>query len=396
MRVLSVQHYPTFGGPHNEILRLDGVLRERGVETIVAITDESGDALERLKDMVETHAIPLRRARQTANPVEHLRTMYALAGDISRIADLIDGLQIDLVKVHGPHNPQGALAARRVGKPVVWVVSSTRVPRLFRRAGATLVARLADSVLATGLGTLRSYPGLDRLRQRTVLYHPPVDTEEFRFATHSERAEIKAELGLDESSPVVGTIANINPQKGIEHFVRVAKRISIDMPEARFLVVGGVAATQVDYFARVREEADRLALTPGKLRFIGPRHDIARVLGAFDVKLLTSVPASEGSPTTVIEALACGIPVVATDVGAVAEVIQDGRTGYVVPPLDIEAMYAATVRILEDPDLRRTMSFAARDDATARFTTESCAEAHLEAYRVALHHHRDGEAPRSK
>ena len=100
-----------------------------------------------------------------------------------------------------------------------------------------------------------------------------------------------------------------------------------------------------------------------------------------------SVPNSEGVPTVILEAMACGVPVVATDVGAVAEVVDDGVTGFVVPPLRPQALADATLRLLGDPDLRARMSLAAREQAVARFDVEVCADTHVRAFEAAIAYH---------
>jgi glycosyltransferase involved in cell wall biosynthesis len=103
-----------------------------------------------------------------------------------------------------------------------------------------------------------------------------------------------------------------------------------------------------------------------------------------DIFVLSSVPRSEGAPTAVIEGMMMGLPVVATNVGAVAEVVKDGVTGYVVPPLNPKAIAQASLRIMGDPALRESMGRAARERALQRFTVDRCAQVHLEAYDHAL------------
>ena len=93
-------------------------------------------------------------------------------------------------------------------------------------------------------------------------------------------------------------------------------------------------------------------LDDGRLALVDPGDDVARFLKVLDVFLLTSVPRSEGVSTTVLEAMATGVPVVATDVGGLDEVVENGRTGYVVPPLRADAIAAAALRLIRDPILR--------------------------------------------
>jgi glycosyltransferase involved in cell wall biosynthesis len=382
IRVLSVQHYPVFGGPHNEILRLEPSLRRLGVETIVAHTDQPGNAVERLLGAVEVHRIPLDRLHITRDPFIHGRSLLNAFGDIARLRKLIRDLDIDLVKVHGPHNPQGAIAARLEGKPVVWVVSSTRVPRLFRTPGAHLVSRFASAILVTGKAVIDHYGPLNGCTDRIVTYYPPVATDVF-VPSPELRASTRKSLNIRGDDPVVGMVANLNPQKGIEYFVRAAARIRATLPSARFLLVGASYETQRAYATQIEAEIRACGLSDA-LVMPGGRSDTENFYPAMDVELLTSVPDSEGAPTTVIEAMACGVPVVATDVGAVDELVDPGKTGFVVPPLDVQAIAERTLDLLMEPATREAMGVAARARAVTRFDVTKCAETHLRAYDLAL------------
>jgi len=385
IRVLSVQHYPVFGGPHNEIMRLEPHLNRLGVKTIVAHTNEPGNALCRLQGLVEIHPLKLQRIRMTMNPVSHVKTFIGSFGEVAALRRLIREHDIDVVKVHGPHNPHAAVAARLERVPVVWVVSSTRVPRGFRTLGGHLIHHMANAVLVNGESLSLEYPGLEKCKDRIRVYYPPVPTDCFEPSS-DHRESVRRELGIPPDAPVAGMVANINPQKGIEYFVRAAAEIAEKLPEARFVLVGSTYETQKEYFAKITQEitesgiAERIVLT-------GQRNDVARLYAAMDVKLITSVPRSEGTTTTAMEAMACGVPVVATNVGAVSEVVRHEVTGFVVPPGRSRAIAEASLQILEDAQLRSELSVAARQEAVQRFDSEICAATHLAIYELAIANH---------
>jgi glycosyltransferase involved in cell wall biosynthesis len=112
--------------------------------------------------------------------------------------------------------------------------------------------------------------------------------------------------------------------------------------------------------------------------------DVAAILPGFDIFVLSSVPRSEGLPTAIVEAMACGLPVVATDVGGVRELVHDGATGYVVPPRDPSAIATAVSRLLSDADLRSALGRRARQRVEDCLSIARCVEAHLRAYEIAL------------
>lgn len=382
IRVLSVQHYPEFGGPHNEILKLEPSLNSLGVQTIVAITDEPGSALARLRDNVTCYPIPLRRFRSQLNPLINLRTIMSFRDDIAALRRIIRSEAIDVVKVHGPHNPQGALAARWEDRPIVWVLSSTRPSPLLRRLGMTYVQRMASSLLINGRSLREAYPGSERLADRTFFYYPPVDTDRFVVASQEERDAARDGLGLPLRAPVIGTIANINPQKGIEFFIRAAHRIRQKYPEARFIIAGGVGPAHQAYFDRVKQEAFQLGLISPYLSFLGVRDDIPQILSALDIKVISSL--AEGTTATAGEAMACGVPVVASDVGAVKDVVEHEVSGLLVPPHDVAAIANAVLELIENPARRLRMGSEGRRRAISKLSAAASAESHYRAYSHAI------------
>ena len=118
------------------------------------------------------------------------------------------------------------------------------------------------------------------------------------------------------------------------------------------------------------------------VRLAGERDDVGELLAAADLFVLSS--RSEGLPLSILEAMAAGLPVVASDVGGVPELVVDGETGLLVPPGDPHALAAAIDRLLDDPDLRRRLGAAGRLRVSEQFDLESTQRAHLDLYRTLL------------
>lgn len=389
MKVLFVIHYPVFGGPHNQALQLAGALRERGWDMLVVLPDEPGNAAVRLRKRgIEVIQMPLSRLRASPDPRHHLRLLTGFASQVQAIRHVITERRVDLVLVGGLPNPHAAVAASLEKVPVVWQILDTRVPRMLRPMLMPLVLSLADAVMTTGGRVAGQYPGAFRLGERLVPFCPPVDTDEFR-PDQKRRVTARVELGIPEDALLIGTVGNLNPQKGHEYLVRSAARVLRTFPDTHVRILGAHTPTHARYEARLREESAALGLIQGgRLRFQDPGARVAQLLPAFDVFLLTSVPQSEGIPTVILEAMACGVPVVAADVGGVREVLEDGVTGLIVPPLDPDAVALATARLLADPRLRHRMGKAGRERAVANWGISSCVETHLHAFEVAMRHHR--------
>lgn len=385
MRLLSVIHYPVFGGPHNQALQLAPLLEHHGVETTVLLPDEPGNALARLREAgVATVALPLHRLRATSNPAKHLSFAAGLWPEVRAIRRLIRERSIDIVQVNGLINPQGAIAARLEHLPVVWQLLDTRPPMALRRLMMPLVTRLANVVMSTGRAVAHVHPGAGSMGERLLIYFPPCDPDAFDPRS-VDRDEARAHLGFATDDVVLGTVGNLNPQKGHAWLLRAAARVRTARPNVKVLLVGASHDTHRAHERTLHRLSVELGLAVGyDAVFAGALADVRPALAAMDIFVLPSVPRSEGAPTVILEAMLMGLAVIATDVGAVREVVEDSVTGYVVPPEDPQAIAKAALRLLRDDDLRARMGRAGRKRAVERFSVERCVDVHLQAYACAL------------
>lgn len=374
LRTLWISHYPVFGGPHNIPLRLAPSLRDVGIETTMLLPDEPGTAAERLISAgVPVAMLPLHRLRRTRDMRVHAAFVRRAPHEVGAIRHVIRNGSYDIVVLTGLTNPHGAIAARLEHVPIVWQILDSANPPYVRVPAMEIVRRWADAVLFTGRRVELMHIGTRPLTQPSVLFSPPVDTDRYRPLSDAERATIRADLGVPTDAPFVGTIANLNPMKGIEWFIRAAARIYAARPDAWFLISGATYPQHAGYLESLRREM-RESPVPAERWKLRVCHDpdLDRLYPALDVKLITSLPASEGQPTTASETLACGVPVVTTDVGAVREVVQDGVSGFVVAPRDSGALARATLHLLGNPVQRAQMGQAARKHAEEHWALPTC------------------------
>ena len=288
IRVLSVIHYPFFGGPHNQALRLAEPLRKRGYDTLVVLPDHPGNAFDRLSaGGVEVTQTRLGRLRASRDWRVQRDSLFALVGDVPRLRRLIRREGADLVVLHGLVNPQGGIAATSVGVPVVWQILDTRTPPVLRLAFAPLVRALSSAVMTTGYAVAEEHPGLPRDPARLFSFFPPVDTALFR-PDEEERATARSALGWRPEDVVIGCVANVTPQKGLETFVSVAMSVAAARPDVRFALFGSRMSTQDDYARRVLDQAAPL-LSRGQLAVENVDGGVELLIRALDVFLATAV-----------------------------------------------------------------------------------------------------------
>jgi glycosyltransferase involved in cell wall biosynthesis len=379
IRVLYCILDSRFGGPHRLALSVAEHLRDKGVEMLFLFGQKSEEAWRPAGfESFLCRRIQCYRRRHCLR--NFAAFFVSLPVNLLKICRIIRSHKIDVVHVDGVTNLVPALAARLTGRPIVWHYND-HLPPAAQRVLLPLVTALASTVIVQGEGLRQSRTaGRPRLLGKTVVLYSAVDTARFDPSQHgpAERRRIRQELGVPADCTLVGAVGNLNRFKGYAHFLEAAAKIKERVGSARFLVVGRKLDTDPDYWEHLQKMTQQLGLTQDVV-YGGFREDIPAVLSALDVFVLPSI--LESCPLAVLEAMAMGVPVVATDVGAVSEVVIDGQTGYVVPSGDGGALAMPVLTLLEQPKEQvRRMVEAARKRVEAEFGIATMAERQKQIY----------------
>jgi glycosyltransferase involved in cell wall biosynthesis len=300
-------------------------------------------------------------------------------GWVPRLRALVRDEGIELVHSHLPYT--GVWARVALGDRVRHVYTEHNEWGCYRPPtywGNLLTFPRNDQVFAVSEQVRRTirYPRALRPALRLppveTLYHGPAAVG---LASRSEARALLEGLGIVDSRPVVGCVANFRAEKAHQDLLRAATVVRERIPDACFVLVG-----QGPLEERTRRLARDLGLTDSVL-FAGYREDVARLCAAFDLFTLSSV--HEGLPVALLEAMAAGIPAVVTDAGGLPEVVEDGVHGRVVPRRDPAALAAAIVELLRDEGLRARMGRAARERAR-RFDIRSAVRRMEQVYEALL------------
>src|SRR6185503_8425874 len=172
---------------------------------------------------------------------------------------------------------------------------------------------------------------------------------------------------------LVGNVAALVPHKGQRHLIEAAAVVIQKVPDARFVIAGeGELRPQLERLIKERHLEKHVFLA-------GFRPDILSVHKAFDIFVMSSL--TEGLGTSLLDAMACGKPIVATTAGGMPEVVADGQTGLLVAPRDDHALAAAIVRLLKDPQARAAMGAAGERRVRERFSSDRMVQDTLQVYR---------------
>lgn len=203
-----------------------------------------------------------------------------------------------------------------------------------------------------------------------------IDTTPFQSAT-SKRNLIRNRLAISPFEKVVVSIANLIPYKGLSELLQAAALVIDRIPQARFLLVGEDRGIEKD----LKAEAHRLGISR-QVAFLGQRFDVPELLAASDLLALSSH--EEGFSNVILEGMASGLPVVATDVGGNKEAVHHGVTGWLVPSRDPCAMADRIVDLLADEEKAKCWGRHGQQHVKDTFTVSRMAEAHMRLYQDAI------------
>jgi glycosyltransferase involved in cell wall biosynthesis len=377
LRVMRIVTRLNVGGPARQILGLEPALARRGVDEILlaGVCDQSEADLAELLGYAPVRRIgslgraPSPRAdagafATLAGAIGRFRphvvhTHMAKAGALGRAAALVRRVPVRIHTYHG-HTLHGYFSAGGRSRMVF-------AERRLASVSSALVAvshRVAEDLLDAGIGRPDQFrvlsPGLDLTP----------------FAAREPGGALRHRLGIGPGDPVIGFVARLVPVKRLDVLLESAAAVLERVPTAHLVIAGDGPD-----MALVRDALTRRPELADRIHPVGWVDDMARFYADVDLVVLTSE--NEGTPISLIEAGAAGLPVVASRVGGVPEVVDDGRTGLLVPAGDPAALAGAVVRLIESPGLRARLGSEARRRSD-RYSSERLADETLALYRELL------------
>ncbi len=366
------------GGPAHHVLNLAEDLE--GYQTVLATGAAAPDEADRFSEArdrdVEVVQVPGLGPR--VRPLDDVRALVALvrlfrsrrptivhthtakAGALGRVAAVLARVPVRIHTFHGHvfHGYFGPAATRLI----------IAIERMLARVTTRVVA-LSESQAKELSETYRICP-----RDKIAIIPLGLRLEEFTPADGGGGGALRHELGIPGTHRIVSIVGRLAPVKNHRLFLEAAGALAARTTDVAFVVVGGGSMREA------LEEGARELGVSDRVHFLGWRTDLAEIYQASDVVALTSH--NEGTPVALIEALAAGRPIVATDVGGVRDILQDGRFGTLVPPGDVEALASAIAATMEAAEATSGSPAArARSEyASARFSVDRLAKDVRELY----------------
>lgn len=332
MKILFLIRSLEAGGAERQLVLLANGLKKRGHQVDVAVFYPGGCFEKDLKD------VPLHSLGKTGR--------WDIAGFIQRLHQLVRELRPDVL--HGYMGTANVLSAllkpAQNNMSVVWGVRASNMDlaeydwlsRVFYYL-ESILGITANLIIANSGAAIQANENRLGFAKKIVLSHNGIDTDSFSRDEDSGRL-IREKWGIDANEVLVGMVGRIDPMKDHSTFLQAAARASVEMPQLKFVCVGGGSAKLLH---ELKLESDTLGLGE-KVLWAGHVGDMNAVYSSLDLLSLSSA-FGEGFPNVVGEAMACGVPCVVTDVGDAARVV--GDCGAVVPPKSPDLLGEAMVAI---------------------------------------------------
>lgn len=279
--------------------------------------------------------------------------------------------------------------ASLLGLPLAWLArvpvrlaghrgSIQDIPRWITRLHAWMVNRgIATLMVAVSERVRRK--AIDEegvLPERVIVIQNGIIPPSGADFTDVERRRARQRLGVPADIVVALTVGRLTEQKGQVYLLRAVPLVLERFPHIVFLLAGDGPLRQ-----ELEGEARQLGIAEA-VRFLGTRSDVPDLLRLADLFILPSV--SEGMPVALLEAMMVGLPVIASQVEGVDEIVQDGQNGLTVPPADAKALSQAILRLASDSELRQRLGAQAKSSVENRFTLEAMCHRYLELFQAAM------------
>lgn len=354
-------------GAQKVVLSLAGNLNKDEFHTIIASLYE-GDLIE------EARRLDIDVTVLRPKGIFDIRTLYFLVKFLKK-------KKIDVIHSHGfDANYYGAIAARIANTPVSVITEHGRYWLEYKRRifMTKLAAYLSNAVVAVSEDLRESLLRELRIKpSKVITLYNGIDCDKF---TLKASGALKASLNIDPDELVVGNVANLRPVKGQVYLLSAAALVIKKFGKIKFVFAG-----EGESRAELESEAGRLGIS-SKVIFLGQRHDIAEILSMIDIFVISSL--SEEISLAILEAMAAGKAVIATDVGGNPEIISNEINGLLVAPKDETALSEAILRLLSDRELAGRLGKNAHIYVNEKFSLKNMVDTSERLYKRLLNEKR--------
>jgi len=290
-----------------------------------------------------------------------------------KLVSLIKQKKIDVIHAHNATAWfYGTWASILTRVPIVYTEHDRSFPTPLRlKYFHYFFGRYATAVIAVSKAVKENLEKYEHIKNAKVIYNG-IDPDLFKPASIEEKVLKKKQLGLNKNDFVLGNVGRMDYWKNQRILIEILPDLKKISPQIKLILVGGGEEE-----GNLKKSAIKKGVKNDVI-FLGQRSDVNQILKAFDIFVFPSL--TEGLPLVVIEAMATGLPIVASHVGGIPELVVNGETGFLVSPASKEEIKEAIIKLLNNPELRKEMGQIARKRFETHFSLPQMVQKYIEVY----------------
>lgn len=378
IRVANIIEDGRLAGPQNRMMMVASALNKK-FDTIILFPKKNSNDFQQKCNKLGIKYLLLPLTTMSSKWALILKYLFLLPYEILKLFIVLRKNRFDLVHVSGGcWQLKGVIAAKLAKIKVVWHLNDTKAPYLIRKIFSFL-SPMADTFIFASEKTKKYYEDLIPLKKKNYIIQSPVDINFFdpniEYGTHEFQIKF-----LKEKKIIVGTIGNINPNKGHTTLLKTIKLLSLYSNNLIFLIAGPVYESQKKYFNYLNEIIKKEDIK--NIYFLESKKDIRPILDIIDIYVCSSE--NEASPLSVWEAMSMEKAIVSTDVGDVGKFILHGINGYIVEKGDSSSLANNIIKLINKPELRKNFGKSSRLIAKSKLDISLCVNLHESVYQKTL------------
>lgn len=384
MKVINVQPFDYPGSIQQRSLQVASAVRQNGVETVFLVPENSEErsfsekALTNKFKIFKTGASRPVYIKDLASLKKDFHWLLSFPRTVYLVYQLYKFESPQVIQINGFICLQEALAAYLFNrKKVVWVLISDLYPRSVLLALMFLTRGLGRRVFVSR--KLISYYGG---KPDDIIIHEPADLAVFDPSAINlrERNEFVDNLGLLANFPLIVSVGDVSPVKGYDNLIKTLVKVKKTFPMVKLVVIGNISTSQKRYYLQLKNLVNDLDLNQNVL-FTGyvEHKELPNFLSLAHLFVLNSE--HEGTPVSILEAMAMGKAVVATNVGGISEMTLNGKVGCLVSPHNPDELANLIIHLLQDDTKRKKLGYLASEHVRDNYSFEKCISLYGKLYK---------------
>lgn len=382
INVLAIIYTSNFGGPHNQVKQLFNSLKENGYTYKLCVPKtEQKYQVDFIEQGIEIYNYSPKRIRYKNALMNLVKYFLFFPIDIFNFYKIIQKSNSQIIQICGLMCLQAGIAARLAKKKIVWQLLSTYAPKPLRYIFIPFVWLLSHKIMTTGISTAIQHPFYKFWKKKLITFYPPVDENTF-YPNQEKKLKGRKFYNIPSNNLVIGTLGNKSRQKNHSSLVNFAEYCKAKSSNINFFIAGNEDPEYKDtYYIEVINSAERKNLFHKNfLTITDSSMGSDTIINTIDIFILTSL--SEGTPTVIIEALACGKPVIAPDVGSIKEMLDGNPYCFVYSKFNLEEI-CNHINFIKRSNFKH-ISKSCRNLFLKRFSFQVSLDNHIKAFDLTM------------